>query len=366
VTEQGRYSANMSRPTEALIDICAMRHNLARARQCAPAAKAWAVVKADAYGHGLAAAMQGFEAADGLALIEFEQATRLRALGWDKPILMLEGAFDSEDVQTACDLNLSLVVHQPLQIDWLERRNGSRQIAVFLKYNSGMNRLGFETQEFKMAYTRLLKADVVRSISLATHFANSDLPGGADDALMRFDEASRGLAGERCLSNSAAVLAVPRAHRDAVRPGIMLYGATPFADCSAAQLELQPAMQLRSRLIAVRRLSIGDSVGYGSTFVADKPMRIGVVACGYADGYPRHAPTGTPIAVEGLRTRTLGRVAMDMLMVDLDPVGTVDVGASVELWGQRVPIDEVAQSAGTIGYELMCALAPRVPRRVIG
>ncbi len=321
----------------------------------------WAVSKANAYGHGLQAALAGFDNADGLALIEFECAQALRAAGWQGPLLMLEGAFDPGDVAQAGRDRLTLLVHEPRQLDWLACARPQTPIPVYLKYNSGMNRLGFDAAGFARAYAALSRMPAVASITLATHFANADVPGDAEEAIARFDAATAVLPGERSLANSAAVLALPDAHRDWVRPGIMLYGASPFADRSAADCGLRPAMRLASRLIAVQRLAAGASVGYGSLFTASQPTRIGVVACGYADGYPRHAPTGTPIAVAGTLTRTVGRVAMDMLMVDLDPVPQAGIGDEVELWGSQIEIDEVARMAGTVGYELMCAVAPRVP-----
>jgi len=351
----------MSRPISATVSIAAMRHNLSIARSRAPHSRAWAVVKANAYGHGLEAALEAFAAADGLALIEFDRAQWLRRAGWQGPLLMLEGAFGPDDVALAGSERLSLIVHEPRQIDWLAAATPLAPIAVYLKLNSGMNRLGFDAAGLAAAHARLSALSSVASISLVTHFANADLPGGADDAIARFEAATRGLAGERSLANSAAVLSLPATHRDWIRPGIMLYGGSPFDDRSARECSLRPAMRLASRLISVQRLSPGDSVGYGSIFTARHPMRIGVVACGYADGYPRHAPNGTPVAVAGVRAGTVGRVAMDMLMVDLEPAPQAAIGDEVELWGAQVPIDDVARAAGTIGYELMCALAPRVP-----
>ncbi|MCL4747716.1 MAG: alanine racemase [Burkholderiaceae bacterium] len=359
----------MSRPTLATIRIDAMAHNLERARGLAAGSTVWAVVKADAYGHGLANAVKGFDRADGLALVEFEGAQRLRALGWTRPILMLEGAFDQGDVELAARLDLGLVVHCAEQRAWAEAFAGERRLDLFLKFNSGMNRLGFDETGLRAAHASLRAARATRSLALVTHFANADLSGGADDALERFERAGAGLQGARSVCNSAALIAIPAARElgargGSVRPGIMLYGATPFADRDAASLGLRPAMVLESRLIAVQQLQAGDAVGYGATFVAGRSMRVGVVACGYADGYPRHAASGAPIAVEGVRTRTVGRVAMDMLTVDLDPVACATVGSRVELWGETIPIDEIAGHAGTIGYELMCALAPRVARAV--
>ena len=344
-----------------------MRHNLAvaraHARAAGGAAAVWAVVKANAYGHGLRHAMAAFAEADGLAVVEFDMAARLRDWGWSGRILMLEGAFDRHDVAQALDTGLDLVLHHDEQIAWVLEAGPGRKVRTWLKFNSGMNRLGFIGEAFRRAHAALSGAPAVAAIGLMTHFANSDLPGGAEDALARFVEATRGLRGPRSLANSAALIDLPRARADAVRPGVMLYGGSPFADRSAASLGLRAAMTLESRVIAVQDLGPGDAVGYGSLFRAEQPMRIGVVACGYADGYPRHAPTGTPVAVDGVLTRTVGRVAMDMLMVDLAPIPAAGVGSRVELWGETVPVDAMAAAAGTIGYELMCALAPRVPVR---
>ena len=337
-----------------------MAHNLARARALAPRSRVWAVVKADGYGHGLLRAAAGFMHADGLALLEFDGARRLREAGWRKPVLMIEGPFEPADVREAQALDLDLVVHRPAHLDWVAAADPARPLAIHAKFNSGMNRLGFDAHGLREAVVRLERSPTVRSVTLMTHFANADVPGGIDQALADFLAATEGLAGQRSVSNSAATIDHPRAAFDWVRPGVMLYGGTPFDDRDARSLGLRPAMQLRSELLAVQTLRAGDSVGYGSLFTASRPTRIGVVACGYADGYPRHAPVGTPVIVDGVRTGTAGRVAMDMLMVDLTPVPRAVAGSPVELWGESLPIDEVAQAAGTIGYELMCALAPRV------
>lgn len=355
----------MSRATEVLISLPALRHNLLRAASLAPASRLWAVVKADAYGHGLAAVLPALERADGLALVEFDAAIALREAGWTKPVLLLEGAFDQEDTMLAAGRRLELVVHEQRQIDWLERVPARKTVNVHLKFNSGMNRLGFSALEFVRAHKRLRELAGVGTITLMTHFANADVPAGADAAIASFEAVTRDLPGPRSLANSAAVFGLPQVHGDWVRPGIMLYGATPIADRSARSLGLEPVMCLQSRLIAVQHLSPGDTVGYGSTFVAKQAMRIGIVACGYADGYPRHAPTGTPVAVAGHRTRTLGRVSMDMLAVDLEQVPNASVGDTVQLFGDQIPVDDVAACAGTIGYELLCAIAPRVRRVVV-
>lgn len=354
----------MSRPVHASVSISALAHNLRVARRKAAGARVWAVVKAHAYGHGLSAAIRGFKAADGLALLEFDNAQRLRALGWKGPILMLEGPFSMDDVASAQALGLSLVIHDVAQIEALRAHSG-RPIDVWLKVNSGMNRLGVSLEEVATLHRELSRLAGVAKVSLMTHFADADADGGALWQLEAFDKATDGLSGARSLANSAALLDLPETHRDWVRPGIMLYGASPFAQRSAASLGLRAAMTLTSALIAVRTIRAGETVGYGRTFVAPTEMRIGVVACGYADGYPRHAPTGTAVEVAGVRTTTIGRVSMDMVTVDLSAVPDARVGSPVQLWGDRIPVDEVAAAAGTIGYELLCAVAPRVPMRPV-
>jgi alanine racemase len=353
----------MTRNITATTSTNALAHNLGLVRAAAPGAKVWGVVKANGYGHGLLAAMAGFREADGLALLEFEGAAALREAGWTRPILMIEGAFDPNDLVVASRLGLSLVVHQPLQATWLESYQGP-PLDVLLKLNTGLNRLGVPPASAKSMHERLSRCRGVASIGLMSHFANSDVAGGAVAPMQRFDEATAGLGGERSLANSAAVLSIAESHHDWVRPGIILYGATPFADRSAASFGLQPAMRLAGSLIGIQELQAGDSVGYGATFTATGPMRIGIVNCGYADGYPRLAPTGTPVAVDGVRTRTLGRVSMDMLAVDLEANPEAGVGTPVELWGTRVSVDEVAAAAGTIGYDLLCAVTARVRREV--
>jgi alanine racemase len=367
----------MPRPIQALIHADALAHNLARARACAPDARVWAVVKANAYGHGIERVYEPLRAADGFALLDLAEAERLRALDWRGPILLLEGVFEARDLELCSRLNLWHVVHCEQQIDWLSAHKTHQPHRVFLKMNSGMNRLGLRPSAFRAAWARLNALPQVDEITLATHFSDADADrfgrNGIAHQVEAFHQATHDLPGERSLANSAATLrhlAAPggeRVRADWVRAGIMSYGGVPdFPEHDAAHWDLRPAMTLRSRLIGVQSLQAGESVGYGSAFVADAPLRIGIVACGYADGYPRHAPTGTPVLVHGVRTRTVGRVSMDMLAVDLSPVPEAGLGSEVTLWGEgpgssRLPIDEVARSAGTIGYELMCALAARVP-----
>ncbi len=368
----------MPRPIEALIDPDAIAHNLRRARAQAPDARLWAVIKANAYGHGIEHVYPGVLGADGLAMLDLAEAQRVRALGWRGPILLLEGAFEARDLELCSRLNLWHAVHCDAQIAWLAAHKTHQPHRIFLKMNSGMNRLGFTPAAFRSAWARLNALPQVDEISLMTHFSDADgTRFGADGIAQQmavFEAATRDLPGERTLSNSAAILrhgSQAGVRADWVRSGILSYGSAPdFPAHDSAHWGLQPAMTLRSRLIGVQHLQAGDSVGYGSSFVADAPLRIGVVACGYADGYPRHAGTGTPVLVDGVRTRTLGRVSMDMLAVDLSPVPHADIGSEVTLWGRGphgslLPIDEVAHAAGTIGYELMCALAARVPVSVV-
>jgi alanine racemase len=344
-----------------------MQHNLARARACTPKAKVWGVVKANAYGHGLERGMRGFADADGLALIETDNAVRLRELGWTKPILLLEGIFDASDVGLLTQYGLDSAVHSPAQITLLEQASIAGPIDLHLKMNTGMNRLGFRPAEFAAAHARLRAIPAVRTITLMTHFANADELAHPRltirEQVRRFETGAAGIAGPRSLSNSGGVLqqAVLQDElaNDWVRPGVMLYGGTPGGK-SAAEFGLRPTMTLASEIIGVQQLVAGDTVGYGSRFTATMAMTVGVVACGYADGYPRHAPHGGPVLVDGVRTTLVGRVSMDMLAVDLTGIAGAGVGSKVVLWGAGLPIDEVAERAGTIGYELMCALAPRV------
>jgi alanine racemase len=347
------------RPIRARIDLAALRHNLGVAKRRARGARTWAVVKGNAYGHGLERAAGALRAAEGLALLELDAAVHLRDSGETRPILLLEGFFSAQELGPILDYGLVTVVHDEQQLGMLEKAHLPGKIAVYLKVNTGMNRLGFAEDEVGGALRRLRRC--AAEITLMTHFADADGKRGIRWQLKRFDAATAGADLPRSLANSAAILRYPESHAEWVRPGIMLYGCSPFSEQSAEALDLRPAMTLSSELIAVRDLKPGDSVGYGCTFTAEGPMRVGVVACGYADAYPRQAPTGTPILVCGRRTRTVGRVAMDMLFADLAGIPEAAVGSPVTLWGEGLSADEVAASAGTVSYELLCALSPRVP-----
>ncbi len=358
----------MPRPIEALIHPAALAHNLARARAAAPEARVMAVVKANAYGHGIERAYAGLRGADGFALLDLAEAQRVRDLGWRGPVLLLEGVFEPRDLELCSRLGLWHAVHCSEQIDSLAAHKTQQPHRVFLKMNSGMNRLGFKPEVFRSAWARLDALTQVDEISLMTHFSDADGPRGVAHQVAAFEAATRDLPGERSVSNSAAILR-HGLQNDWVRAGILTYGSAPdFPEHDAQHWNLQPTMTLRAKLIAIQHLQAGDHVGYGSGYTASGPQRIGIVACGYADGYPRLCPTGTPVLVDGVRSITVGRVSMDMLVVDLTPVPQAAMGSEVTLWGcgpggAVLPIDEVAQAAGTVSYELMCALAPRVPVR---
>lgn len=358
----------MTRPIYATIDTAAVAHNLNRVKYYAPHSFIWAVIKANAYGHGIEYIYSALSIADGLAMLDFSEAKRVRDLGWTKPILMMEGCFDSKDIDLCVQFNLIPVIHSLVQLNW--HKNNPIPLTVYIKLNSGMNRLGFALNCIPIE--SLLKMPYLKIGMWITHFANADITDGTQMPLIQFENTLQTiferfpvLKAPCSTSNSAAIICTPNTHHKAVRAGIMLYGSSPFSykdsHYSVGILNLQPVMSLYSQIIAIQFLQAGDSLGYGSIFVATEDIRIGIVACGYADGYPRSAPTGTPIVVCGIMTRTLGRVSMDMLAVDLNPIPNAQIGSAVELWGKTVLVDQVAHAAGTIGYELLCALAKRVP-----
>jgi alanine racemase len=352
----------MPRPIRAKISAGALAHNLMVAKAHAGGAKLWAVIKANAYGHGVERAARALEAADGFAVLDFQEAARLRLAGVAKPILMLEGIFKPADIALLGKYRLTPVIHNAEQVEMLRLAELPAELDLYLKVNSGMNRLGFTVDGLRPAYNALRLHPQVKSVTLMTHFADADGASGIKAQLDWFDELTRPFeAGQRSLANSAALIRFPEARGDWVRPGIILYGCSPFSDRSAESLNLQPAMTLTSELIATQHLQPGERVGYGFSYEAAGEMTIGVVACGYADGYPRHAPSGTPVLVNGKRTRTVGRVSMDMMAVDISHIPGAYIGTPVTLWGEGLSADEVAAAAGTLSYELLCALAPRVP-----
>ncbi|OGA49777.1 MAG: alanine racemase [Betaproteobacteria bacterium RIFCSPLOWO2_12_FULL_63_13] len=356
------------RPILATISRRALRHNLDVAKRYADGANVWAVVKADAYGHGLMRAVTALGDADGFALLEVQSALQLRESGVRAPVLLIEGYFGIEELRVFSERGLTAVVHDEAQVRMLETERLAVPIDVYLKINTGMNRLGFAPLRAARMVERLRACAAVRDITLMTHFADADGPSGVAEQMQKLERAGiRDL--PRSLANSAALIRYPETRADWVRPGIMLYGCSPFPDVSADVIGLIPAMTFKSRLIAVQELRAGDRVGYGGTFTAKDSMRVGIVACGYADGYPRHAPgfddRGTPIVVAGRRTRTVGRVSMDLLFAELTSIPEASVGSEVTLWGEGLSADEVAAASGTLSYELLCALAARVPVKEI-
>ena len=351
----------MPRPIRATISVGALERNLHIAKAHAKGAKVWAVTKANAYGHGIERAARAFAAADGFAVLDFQEAARLRLAGVTKPILMLEGFFKAADIPLLHKYGLTPVIHNSEQVELFRAAAHPTELEVYLKVNSGMNRLGFASEAVRPAYNAVRMHPHVKSVTLMTHFADADGAGGVKDQLAWFRELTKDYAAPRSLANSAALIRFPETHADWVRPGIMLYGCSPFADRSAESLDLRPAMTLTSELIGTQHLQAGERVGYGFGFEAQGEITIGVVACGYADGYPRHAPIGTPVLVNGKRTRTVGRVSMDMICVDISDIPGAYIGTPVTLWGEGLSADEVAAAAGTVSYELLCALAQRVP-----
>ena len=372
ITGMPEYMPNLTgRPLFASFSNAALRHNAELAKRLAPAGgRVFGVVKADAYGHGLLECARVLApVVDGFAILELEAARQLRAACHTGPILMLEGFHHPVELQEFSALGLATVVHRQDQIDALAEAALQQPVEVFLKLNTGMNRLGFPLADARAAYDRLQSLSQVAGVSVMTHFADADNARGTAWQLDRLKAHWPDVMASRTsFANSAALLSGPADRQllgDVVRPGIMLYGASPWGGSvigkTAADFGLRPVMTLRSQLIAVQDLQPGERVGYGGTFTAERPMRVGIVAGGYADGYPRHATNQTPILVDGQRTLLTGRVSMDRLCCDVTNISTAQVGSMVTLWGEGLPADEVADSAGTIAYELFCALSPRVP-----
>ena len=351
------------RPARALIDLQALRHNYQLARETT-GAKALAVIKADAYGHGAVRVAQALESqADGFAVACIEEALELRQAGIRAPVLLLEGFFEADELSLIVEHDFWCVVHSTWQLEAIERTAVGKPLNIWLKMDSGMHRVGIHPGEYQAACQRLLASGKVAKVVLMSHFARADELESTrtDEQVAIFQAAREGLSAEISLRNSPGVLGWPKVPSDWVRPGIMLYGATPFDQSQPVADRLQPVMTLESKVICVRELPAGEPVGYGGAFVTDRPMRIGVVAMGYADGYPRQAPTGTPVMIDGHRSQLLGRVSMDMLCVDLTNVPGAALGSRVELWGKNVLASDVASSAGTIPYQIFCNLK-RVPR----
>lgn len=356
----------MTRPTFAHIDLDALRHNFNIVRQFAPQQKIMAMLKADAYGHGAEqAAITLNSLTDAIAVAFIDEAIALRNAGITKPITLMQGIFDQQEIELACEYQLDLVILHAEQARMLEAEPCSRALRIWLKFDSGMHRLGFSANEYAYWYQHLSEHPNVAEVRLMTHFSCADEPDNPvtteQEAL--FDRTTKALQGAvYSLANSAAIMAWPSTGRDWVRPGIMLYGVCPFADWRENHRDLQPVMTLKSVLISTRHLEAGEAVGYGGSWVAKEHCRIGVVSIGYADGYPRCLPNGTPVLIMGRRVPLVGRVTMDMITVDLTGLDEAQVGDEVTLWGEGLAVEEVAEYAGTIAYELLTGVSKRVPR----
>jgi len=353
----------MSRATRAVIALSALRHNLQRAREAAPHSRIMAVVKANGYGHGLVRAAEALSGADAYGVSSLDEAAELRDAGITAPIVLLEGFTRASDLSAVREYGVQCVLHHRSQLALLEADRGEAPIAVWLKLDTGMHRLGFSVEDFPAILGRVLDcASVAKPLRLITHLAQADDPDSAETPrqIDLLHGAAADLDAELSIANSAGVLAWPQSHVDWVRPGVMLYGVAPFVAGTGPEHALRPAMTLSSELIAVNRYRRGDRIGYAGTWRCPEDMHVGVVAIGYGDGYPRHAPSGTPVLLNGRRVPLIGRVSMDMLSVDLRSQPQARVGDPVVLWGEGLPVEEVARMAGTIGYELLCGVAPRV------
>lgn len=352
----------MSRPLRAEIRLSSLKHNLQRVRAAAPHAKVMCAIKANGYGHGMARVAHALHEADAFAVASIEEAMLLRESGVHEDIVLLEGMFSADEILLVQAYAVQLVIHNAGQVAWLEAAQLKSPVVTWLKLDTGMHRLGVAPSEFAALHQRLLQCEAVAEVRFMTHFACADEKTNPATAkqIQDFNDCVGDREGQRSLANSAGILAHPQSHADWVRPGIMLYGSSSVQGESAASLGLEPVMTLKSRLIAVNQLRQGESVGYGAQWTCPEDMPVGVVACGYGDGYPRHAKQGTPLLVNGQRVALIGRVSMDMITVDLRGI-TAQVGDEVVLWGEGLPADEVADAVGTIAYELFCQVTARVP-----
>lgn len=351
----------MTRPACVIIDTRAARSNLRIVRKYAPHQRVMAIIKADAYGHGLVRIARALSEADAFGVASLEEAQELREHGIKRPVVLLEGPFSGEELYDLAYLGIETVVHHEAQLDMLRDLPATKAVRVWLKIDSGMHRLGFPPERVRETWRRLRECAGVSKTRLMTHLACAQKPRdpSVDHQLRCFAEATSDLEGERCIANSAAIMTCPQALADWVRPGIMLYGVSPLSEECGQSVGLSPVMTLKSALIAVNDVKTGEAVGYGATWRCPQDMRIGIVAMGYGDGYPRHATSGTPILVKGRRAALIGKASMDMLTVDLRGIPDPQVGDSVVLWGEGLPVEEVAQCAETIPYELLCGVRVR-------
>lgn len=358
----------MTRATRADIHLDALRHNLAAIRQRAPDSRVLAVIKANAYGHGIEPAARALAGADAFAVACIDEALRVRAAGVNNAVVLLEGAFSPEEHAQAAANNFEIVVHSERQLEWLKAYAGV-PLKVWLKLDSGMNRLGFKPDEFRAAWDALQGLPGIDGVPRQmTHLARADERDVEFTTRQRriFEELTADLPGEKSIANSAGTLAFPETHRDWVRPGGLLYGVSPLENSNGEEEGLQPAMTVSTELIAVKPLQAGEAIGYGGQWRAPEAMHYGIAAIGYGDGYPRHAPNGTTVLVNGRRASLIGRVSMDMIAIDLRAQPSAQPGDAVVLWGRGLPLEELARSSGTITYELLCGVTQRVNFAVHG
>ncbi|WP_180109238.1 MULTISPECIES: alanine racemase [unclassified Acinetobacter] len=355
------------RQATVYIDQQALQYNLNRVKQLAPTAKIVSMVKANAYGHGVKDCLAALKDSDAFGVACLEEALEIRELGYEQPITLIEGIFSDDEMQIIIDKKIECVVHHQQQLDWLRAHKDAyiaQGLKVWVKLNSGMNRLGFKVPEI-IDVINALKAEGFTCV-LAMHFANADaenhpLNDQQREQFLHVKEACAPIMGSCC--NSAAIFKWPELNFDFVRPGIMLYGATPFSDRSVEALDLKPVMTFTAEVIALNSIQAGESVGYGSTFVAEQEMNLAIVSIGYGDGYPRAFPKQNYVSIHGQKTRVIGRVAMDMIAIDITGMHA-PIGTEVELWGKDRLVDDVAEANGTIGYELLCRMSARPVRKL--
>jgi alanine racemase len=354
----------MIRTAYAVIHLKSIRHNVQQVRLSAPNSKLMAVIKANAYGHGLLRVAQALNnLVDGFAVARVQEGVRLRKAGFQQRIVVLEGFTEREELQDLLHYDLEASLHSPHQIEILSQQIEPKQLGVWVKLDTGMNRLGFKAHEMNHIFEQLTACNVVKKpLNFMTHFANADDKNDSRTAqqIALFNQLTANYDGEKSMANSAGILAWQDSLTDWVRAGIMLFGISPFADSTGEQLGLQPLMSLHSRLIAVRNVAAGETVGYSGTWTSPHATKLGVVAIGYGDGYPRHAQNGTPVLVNGERVPLVGRVSMDMITVDLGLNSTAKAGNDVILWGEDLPVEEIALCSNTIPYTLVCGITPRV------
>jgi len=352
---------------EAHINLTALSHNLARVRKAAPNSKIMAVIKANAYGHGMVQVAKALATADAFAVARLQEAVQLRQAGIENEVAVLEGFQNAAELKECSRYGLQAVVHHPAQIELLRQTQLQTPIQVWLKVDSGMHRMGVAPETVQACWQVLQKIESVSTVRLMTHLASADdrRSEQTQQQLDVFRQATAGIKTETSIANSAGILGWPKTHSDWVRPGIMLYGVSPFLDGWGVDEGLEPVMSLTSRLIAIKYFKKGDAIGYGASWICPEDMPIGVVSCGYGDGYPRHAVPGTLVMVNGMPTPLLGRVSMDSICVDLRQQVDAEVGDTALLWGEGMPVEEIAQSATTLSYEILCSVTQRVEFRYI-